>query len=108
VSAYLLLKWIHILSSVVLVGTGFGSAFYLYCIHRTRNTVAIAEVARLVVLADWCFTAPTILIQPISGFMMMKMAGYPLTQNWLFYTFILYGVAGGGVVADPNGEKGRA
>jgi uncharacterized membrane protein len=51
-NTYLILKWIHILSSVLLVGTGFGSAFYLYFVHRTRNAIAIAEVIRLVVRAD--------------------------------------------------------
>ena len=55
-NTYLLLKWAHILSSVLLVGTGFGSAFYLYFTHRTRNIQAIAEVAKLVVHADFWFT----------------------------------------------------
>ena len=91
---YLMLKWLHIMSSVLLVGTGFGSAFYLYFIHRTRQPAAIAEVIRLVVRADFWFTTPAILIQPISGFAMLSMAGYPLTQTWLVWTFILYSIAG--------------
>ena len=67
-STYLLLKWIHILSSVALVGVGFGSAYYLYFINRTRNIAAIAEVSKLVVRADYWFTTPAILLQPITGF----------------------------------------
>ncbi len=79
-NTYLVLKWIHILSSVLLVGTGFGSAFYLYCIHRTHNTVAIAEVVRLVVRADFWFTTPAVITQPVTGFAMLSMAGYSLDQ----------------------------
>lgn len=93
-NTYLTLKWIHIISSMLLVGTGFGSAFYLYFIHRTRNVQAIAEVSRLVVRADFWFTTPAALIQPISGIALASIAGYSLTQNWLVGTFILYGLAG--------------
>ena len=93
-STFLLLKWVHILSSVLLVGTGFGSAFYLYFIHRTRNTHAIAEVSRLVVKADFWFTAPAVVVQPLSGLAMISLAGYPLTQTWLLWTYALYALAG--------------
>lgn len=93
-STFLLLKWIHILSSVALVGIGFGSAFYLYFINRTRNAAAIAEVSRLVVRADYWFTAPTVVIQPASGLALAMMAGYPLTQTWLLATYVLFVLAG--------------
>ena len=86
-STYLLIKWIHILSSVALVGVGFGSAFYLYFVNRTRNVAAIAAVSGLVVRADYWFTAPTVVIQPVSGFALAIMAGYPLTQTWLLATY---------------------
>ncbi|MDF3034743.1 MAG: hypothetical protein K0S28_17 [Paucimonas sp.] len=93
-SLYLTLKWLHIVSSVLLVGTGFGSAFYLYFIHRTHNTVAIAEVSRLVVRADFWFTAPAVIIQPLTGFAMMSIAGYPFSQPWIMWSLVLYAVAG--------------
>lgn len=93
-STYLLLKWVHILSSVLLVGTGFGSAFYLFFIHRTRDVRAIAEVSRLVVKADYWFTAPTVILQPLSGFAMLYIVGYSWTQPWLLWTYALYTLAG--------------
>ena len=93
-NTYLLLKWVHILSSVALVGVGFGSAFYLYFTHRTRNVAAIAEVSRLVVRADYWFTTPAIIIQPVSGFALASIAGYPLTDTWLMATYALFIFAG--------------
>ena len=93
-NSYLLLKWLHIMSSVLLVGTGFGSAFYLYFTHRGRNPQAIAEVVRLVVRADYWFTAPAIFIQPLTGFAMVSLAGYSLAQPWLLWTLVLYVLAG--------------
>jgi uncharacterized membrane protein len=93
-NTYLILKTIHILSSVVLVGTGGGSAFYLFCANRSRNLAAQAVVARYVVLADWIFTTPTIIIQPLTGFALMHMAGLPLTTPWILWTLALYVLAG--------------
>jgi uncharacterized membrane protein len=93
-NTYLLLKWIHILSSVALVGVGFGSAFYMYFANRSRNVAAIAEVSRLVVRADWWFTAPAALIQPVSGIALASIAGYPLTSGWLLVTYALFILAG--------------
>jgi uncharacterized membrane protein len=93
-TTYMLLKFAHILSSVLLVGTGFGSAFYLFFIHRTRNVQAIAEVSRLVVRADFWFTTPAVIVQPLTGLAMASMAGFTSTQNWLLWTLALYVLAG--------------
>lgn len=91
---YLLLKTLHIISSVLLVGTGFGSAFYLYFTHRSKNVAAIATVSRLVVIADWSFTTPAVIIQPISGIAMLYLAGWQLDTPWIFLSIILYLLAG--------------
>jgi len=93
-NTYLMLKWIHIVSSVLLVGTGLGSAFYLFFANRSGNVQAQAVVARLVVRADTWFTTPAGIVQPISGFAMMHMAGWPLTAPWILLSLILYVIAG--------------
>lgn len=93
-SAYLLLKTLHIISSVLLVGTGFGSAFYLYFTHRSNNLAAIATVTRLVVIADWCFTTPAVIIQPLTGIAMMHLAGWQLDTPWIMLSIALYLLAG--------------
>lgn len=93
-NTYLLLKLAHILSSVLLVGVGFGSAFYLFFVNRTRNVAAIAAVSKLVVRADYWFTTPAVIAQPITGFAMASMAGYPMTGTWLLATYALFILAG--------------
>jgi uncharacterized membrane protein len=91
---YLAVKWLHILSSTVLFGTGLGSAFYMFFASRTRNAQAIAVVTRHVVIADWVFTTPTIVLQPLTGFYLMHLAGWPLTTPWIVWSFGLYLLAG--------------
>lgn len=91
---YLLIKWIHIISSTLLFGTGLGSAFYKYVTDRSHNIQAIGTTNRIVVLADWLFTTPTIIIQPVTGIMMVLMAGFSLSDSWLLLSIVLYIVAG--------------
>lgn len=93
-SAYLLIKTLHILSSVLLVGTGFGSAFYLYFANRTGSVHAIAAVSRLVVRADWWFTTPTVLFQPLSGLWLAHTAGWAWNTPWVMVSVALYAIAG--------------
>ena len=73
---YLMLKWLHILGAIFLFGTGLGSAFYKLFTDRSGEVTAIAVTNRLVVRADWIFAATTIVLQPITGFAMMHMAGW--------------------------------
>lgn len=87
------LKLIHILSSVLMVGTGFGSAFYMFMANRSNNLQAQVIVSRLVVKADWWFTTPTVIIQPVSGIALVYLAGWPLDANWLLWTYALYALA---------------
>jgi uncharacterized membrane protein len=91
---YLVVKWLHILSSTLLFGTGLGSAWYMFFASRTRDPRVIASVVRYVVIADWVFTTPTIIIQPLTGFYLAHLAGFPLRSRWLVWTFGLYILAG--------------
>jgi uncharacterized membrane protein len=91
---YLVVKWMHILSSTLLFGTGLGSAFYMFFVSRTRDSQAIAVVVRHVVIADWIFTTPAIILQPLTGFYLMHLAGMPLTTPWILWSVVLYLLAG--------------
>lgn len=93
-STYMLLKTVHVISSVLLVGTGFGSAFYLYFANRSGSLQAKAVVCRLVVRADTWFTTPAVIIQPVTGIWMALLAGWPLETPWLLAAMLLYAVAG--------------
>ena len=93
-NAYLLLKTIHILSSTLLFGLGLGSAWYAWQAWKTGSVPVIATTFRHLVIADWYFTTPTGIIQPLSGLWLAHMAGWSLGQTWLWLTLLIYGVAG--------------
>ena len=91
---YLTIKWLHVLSSTLLFGAGLGSAFYLFFASRTRDPRVVEVVTRHVVIADWLFTVPTVVFQPVSGLYLAHLAGIPLTAGWIVLSFALYLVAG--------------
>ncbi|HEV7393118.1 MAG TPA: DUF2269 domain-containing protein [Burkholderiales bacterium] len=91
---YLIVKWLHVLSSTVLFGTGLGSAFYMFFTNRSTDVRAIAIVCRRVVWADWLFTTPTAILQPATGFYLVYLAHMPLASNWIGWSLGLYALAG--------------
>lgn len=91
---YVALKWLHVVSSTLLFGTGIGSAFYKWLADRDGNLEHMARTNRHVVLADWLFTAPTVVLQPLTGIAMVIMTGYSFTTFWVMGSIVLYVLAG--------------
>ena len=90
---YLLLKWVHILSSTVLFGAGVGSAFHLFASSLRRRVGGVATSSRNVVLADWLLTTPTAILQPLTGVALVRELGLPLSTPWVAWSLGLYAVA---------------
>jgi len=90
---YEIAKWLHILSSTVLFGTGLGTAFHLWITHRRGTPGQIAMATRNTVLADWLFTLPSGIVQPITGFWMVWLAGWSPWASWLVASYALYVLA---------------
>jgi len=93
-NTYLLLKYVHVLSGAVLLGTGVGIAFFLYTAHASRNLEAMRVVARYVILADWMFTATAVVVQPLTGILIMLERGWSFASNWFIATIVLYAAIG--------------
>lgn len=81
---------IHILSAVVVAGTGTGIAFFMYMANRSSNIAAIAVTARNVVLADWLFTAPAVVCQLVTGVLLMHKLGYSFSSTWFHLVIALF------------------
>lgn len=87
---YLTIKWLHILSSTVLFGTGVGSAYYMLVASLNRDASAAYLVVRHVVVADWVFTTPAIVLQPLTGYYLAHLAGMPFNSRWMVWSLMLY------------------
>lgn len=91
---YLSLKLIHICSAIILFGLGCGTVFFKMMADRSGNHAAIAITSKHVVLADWWFTTPTVIIQPLTGLLMAKQIGLEVTEGWMMQSIILYMLTG--------------
>ncbi len=87
---YYVLKFLHVIGATVLLGTGAGIAFFMLIAHRTGDPKLIAGVARIVVIADYLFTASAVILQPITGVLLAWSVGYELTEGWIVASIALY------------------
>ncbi len=90
---YLWLKFIHVISSTILFGTGIGTASVMLYGHLTRDTRIIAAISRYVVIADWVFTSPSAIVQLLTGLWMVHLAGYSFSLLWVWGGLIGYSIA---------------
>jgi uncharacterized membrane protein len=87
---YFILKYLHIIGAAVLLGTGAGIAFFMLAAHLDGKPAVIAGVARIVVIADFIFTATAVIAQPITGSLLALQAGYSLREGWIVWSIVLY------------------
>lgn len=90
---YLWLKFIHVISSTILFGTGIGTACTMVYGHRTKNIQTIAATTQYVVMADWIFTTSSGIIQPLTGLWMVHLAGYAWHSLWVMGSIVGYTIA---------------
>lgn len=91
---YFTLKFLHVIGAAVLLGTGAGIAFFMLMAHRDGRPAVVEGVARIVVIADFLFTATAVVAQPVTGVWLALHVGYPLTEGWILLSIVLYIVTG--------------
>jgi uncharacterized membrane protein len=91
---YWTLKYVHIIGAAVLLGTGAGIAFFMLLGHRTGKPDIVAAIARIVVIADFCFTATAVVAQPATGTLLAWHMGLSLSEGWIAASIALYLVTG--------------
>jgi uncharacterized membrane protein len=92
--SYFVLKYLHVIGASVLLGTGAGIAFFMLVAHRSGDARTVAAVARIVVIADYLFTATAVVLQPITGAALVWLVGYSFGETWIVLSLILYVITG--------------
>jgi uncharacterized membrane protein len=91
---YFIIKYLHVLGAIVILGTGSGIAFFMLMAHRSGDVAFIARTAAVVVIADMLFTLSAVIAQPITGGILMTLSSTSATEGWLATALVLYAVAG--------------
>jgi uncharacterized membrane protein len=91
---YFIIKYLHVLGAIVILGTGTGIAFFMLMADRSRDAAFIARTAAIVVIADMLFTASAVILQPVTGGILMNLSSTAFAERWLSTSLALYVVAG--------------
>ena len=87
---YLAIKLLHILSGTILFGTGLGTAFFMYKAYRSGNIEAMRVTTSHVVIADWFFTTPAIVVQLLTGVWLTLDLGISVGSAWFMIVIGLF------------------
>ncbi len=93
-TAYFLVKYLHVIGAIVILGTGAGIAFFMLMAHRSGDAAFIARTAATVVIADMLFTLAAVILQPVTGGLLMMLSSTSFAEGWLSASLVLYGLAG--------------
>ena len=91
---YLTIKVVHIISSTILFGTGLGIAFFMFRSYFSEPIQEKYYAVHNTVLADYLFTLPAVVLQPLTGAWLVWKGGYNWADTWLVWAYILYLFAG--------------
>jgi uncharacterized membrane protein len=91
---YLFIEYLHVLGAIVILGTGAGIAFFMLMAHRSADAAFIAKTAEVVVIADFIFTLSAVLLQPVTGGLLMWLSSTSITEGWLMTALVLFLIAG--------------
>lgn len=98
IDAYTLWKTAHLISAAVVFGTGLGIAFFAWFGYRRALQIGeidgLRSVLWLTVVADACFTAPAVVLQVVSGVVLMHLNSWPLSSPWSVAVLALFGFVG--------------
>ena len=92
---YFLVKYLHVLGAIVILGTGSGHRLlHADGASQRRRRLHRAHGATVVVIADMLFTLTAVLLQPVTGGVLMMLSSTAITERWLSTSLALYAVAG--------------
>ncbi|MFC4596797.1 DUF2269 family protein [Cohnella hongkongensis] len=86
---------LHIVGVVLFVGNIVTAAFWKVRADLGGNPVVVHDAAKSVMLADFVFTLPGIVLVTASGVAMAHKAGMPMDEsNWLTVSLAVFGATG--------------
>lgn len=92
---YQALVYAHILGVILLAGNITITAFWKVLADMSRNPVLIAYACRAVIIADWLFTLPGIVLLLTGGIGVSLMGQWPLFEaSWLTWSVFWFVVSG--------------
>lgn len=93
-SVYVWVKFVHIISATLLFGTGIGTAFFMLKAYLGDSESTMADTSKHVVLADWLFTTPAVIVQLLTGIWLMQILDISMASAWFAMVIGLFVLVG--------------
>ena len=87
------LKIVHVLATVLLLGSALGLAIWVWLARRKGDATAHARTLQRPRVFVWLLMGLVLLSMPFTGWWMVHLVGWPLGQTWLLASSVLYTVA---------------
>jgi uncharacterized membrane protein len=91
---YLGIKLVHIFGATLLFGTGLGTAFFMLRAYLGGDREVMLRTSESVVVADWLFTTPAVVLQAVTGLWMAEALHIAWNSMWLILVLLLFLLVG--------------
>lgn len=88
------IRLIHVLSSALMFGVGVGAFWFVTTAATAREPAALAVVTRNAVGAELAIGVPVAIVQPLTGWLLMRQLGYSFNSAWFWSVVAVYMVTG--------------
>ncbi|WP_409340730.1 DUF2269 family protein [Paenibacillus sp. MBLB4367] len=89
------LIFLHVLGAVLFLGNVITAAFWKLSAERGNDLAHLRRVARNVMLADYWFTLPGVVLLLATGHIMASLKGYSLAElSWMTVSEALFALSG--------------
>lgn len=87
------LKIVHVLATVLLLGSALGLAIWVWLARRKGDATAHTRTLQRPWVFVWLLMGLVLLSMPFTGWWMVHLVGWPLGQTWLLASSVLYTIA---------------
>lgn len=91
---YDIAKFLHVTGVAMLMGNITVTAIWKFYADRDGRSQVLGFAQKLVTYTDWSMTVWGVILLMGSGYYMAFAAGYALTEGWLFWSQVLFVLAG--------------
>ncbi|CAI2718762.1 DUF2269 family protein [Nitrospina watsonii] len=88
------IKFLHVMSAVVLLGTGLGLAFMLFRAQQSRDSRTLLFALNNILIGDIVFIGPALFVLFGSGHWMLRNGGHSVREPWMIASLALIMLVG--------------
>ncbi|MCW2268718.1 hypothetical protein D3C77_33810 [compost metagenome] len=84
------LKALHVLATVVLLGSALGLAIWTWLARRKGDATAPTRLMQRPLVFVWLLMGISLVSMPFTGWWLVHLIGWPLGQTWVLGSSVIY------------------